>query len=143
MSKFTQTARIDPSGLAQELTLQEVLERLNDLQQSDDVWKEAGSNTGEAGVDKTVFTSTSVGASITRWLTSVVVTCNRDGKITILKNGTEDIGGADIVAGDNNQSYLYVPGEKLVTTENVVVKFKQCRGSDALVRVYARGLEKT
>jgi len=139
---FLIDADVDTSLLNLEGTQLQVLEKICELLgQSENSWFEYNQTVAETGVDKTVFTSSAVPVAKNRWVNKVDVTCNREGKFTILK-GVSIIGSGRTSLGDKNGVFIWMPAHKLVAGEDVVVKFKQFSGTSSDVEIYAHGIEK-
>ena len=139
---FLIDADVDTTLLNKELTQLEILEKLCELiGQSENSWFEYNQTVAETDIDKTVFTSSTVPALKDRWLNKIDVTCNREGKFTILK-GVSIIGSGRTSLGDKNGFFIWMPAHKLVAGEDVVVKFKQLSGTSSDVEIYAHGIEK-
>lgn len=143
MSNATQTARINAASLNQEVTQQAVLDALQNLDTSvlENGWFEGAQTIASTGNDITVFTSSTVGGGLSRWINEIKVTCNKAGKFTILK-GASIIGSGRISPSERNVPYSYSPGFKLNAGESVIVKYEQFNGTDSDIEVYAQGIEK-
>ena len=141
MSNATQTVRIRADNLAQEATLQSVLDKLCDLQQTEDGWFEGASATATVGSEATIFTSTAVPGGENRWISQIYITSDRAGKFRILKGATE-IGSGRTGPGVKNIPFLFLPGYKFTATETVEVKFEQYFGTAQPVEVRASGIQK-
>jgi hypothetical protein len=139
---FAPPFEFDPSGLNQEVTQLEILDKLCDLLgQSDNGWFEYGSANAVTAVDTSIFTTTVVPAAKSRYLAKVEITCSRAGRFTILKGATV-IGSGHLSATTHNYPFFWVPAYTLLTGETVEVKFNQDRGTAALVDVFVHGIEK-
>lgn len=141
MTISTQTPRVDSDKLNQEVTQQQILDKLCDLLgQSNDGWHESGSATATTGADVSIWTSAAVPAGQNRYLNKIEVTCNRAGKFRILVGATQ-IGSGNLTASVQSYPFLWLPAYNMTATQTVEVRYEQFRGTDALVEVYAHGIE--
>jgi len=142
MSNATQTVRINPNKLNQELTQLEVLDKLCDLVgQTDDALEDI-KFIGTASTSETEHISVSPGAGETWYINKVDVTCNEDGKFTILKDASTK-GSGRTGAAAKNVTFLFTPALKLVTADTLKVKYIQLDDDVSDLEIYVHGVVKT
>jgi hypothetical protein len=130
------------TGLALEETQLAILQKICDLQQSEDAWDNDGYHGAASSGSESTFFSYTLAAGETIWLTLVKVSCNKAGKMTILE-GTDVKGAGRTEAQKPSDFCVFYPGKKFVAGETIDIKFEQYRGTNGELDIDVYGIRKT